>query len=309
MQHNKLKLRNFLNSSFRNVFQILMIKICKYIFLASLVFLFLFSCNNNQPLKNQNIMSIKIQLEKERQENREEQDKIINEYLKNGAWNHKIYSPEWQEEINRGLAKDSTIAYLWQQKAMPMFKFGKYEVGMIYIDKAVKYNRKRWQPYRAFIKCIFAKTYAKAITDFQDYKAHFGYGYIMDHSFDFYIGLSYLQLNEFKKAEEIFQRDFEYIIGTKGENWLHYLDLYYYGITEYEQGKYHEAIEHFNMALKIYPNFSDAQFFKAECLKRIGKKEESNYFLNQAKVNAQKGNTINEANAKYETYPYHTRWL
>jgi hypothetical protein len=30
---------------------------------------------------------------------------------------------------------------------MPIFKAKKYEVGMKYLDKAVKYNPERWQSY------------------------------------------------------------------------------------------------------------------------------------------------------------------
>lgn len=88
----------------------------------------------------------------------EEQDSIIEEHLENGAWKKGLYSTEWQEEIDKGLAKDSTIAYLWQQKAMPLFKQGKYELGMKYLDKAVKFDRNNeWLEYRAFMKCIFSK--------------------------------------------------------------------------------------------------------------------------------------------------------
>lgn len=65
---------------------------------------------------------------------------------------------------------------------MPLFKQGKYEAGMGFIDKAVKYDRQRWQDYRAFIKCVFAKTYRDAISDFEDYQERFGYSYVMDHS-------------------------------------------------------------------------------------------------------------------------------
>jgi hypothetical protein len=36
---------------------------------------------------------------------------------------------------------------LWQQKSMPILKAKKYEVGMKYLDKAVKYNPERWQSY------------------------------------------------------------------------------------------------------------------------------------------------------------------
>src|SRR5690606_27741640 len=87
------------------------------------------------------------------------------------------------------------------QKAMPYFKAKKYEIGMSLINKAVMYDPQRWQPYQAFIKCIFAKTYKEAIIDFQDCKKKWGNNYVMDHTFDFYIALSYLQLNEFRKAE------------------------------------------------------------------------------------------------------------
>ncbi len=72
-------------------------------------------------------------------------DDIIEKYLTNGALKYRLYSREREEEIDKGLEKDSTIAYLWQQKAMPLFKQGKYELGMEYLDKAVLYKRHRWQ--------------------------------------------------------------------------------------------------------------------------------------------------------------------
>ena len=239
---------------------------------------------------------------------KEKQEEIINEHLKNGAWKYELYSREWQEEIDKGLAKDSTIAYLWQQKAMPMFKQGKYEVGMEFIDKAVKYNRQRWQDYRAFIKCVFAKTYREAIADFQDCKKRFGNSYVMDHTYDFYIGLSYLQLNEFEMAEQTFQKDYEYQLKDKGEDWLHHLDLFYFGISKYEQKNYLGAIEIFDKALKIYPDFSEVQIFKADCLRKIGKTEEAKDLQKLGEINGRKENTINEDNVIYERYPYQIRW-
>ncbi|WP_034886237.1 tetratricopeptide repeat protein [Gillisia sp. JM1] len=239
---------------------------------------------------------------------KEEQEDIIDKYLKNGAWKHESYSREYQEEINKGLAKDSTIAYLWQQKAMPLFKQGKYEIGMEFIDKAVKYDRRKWQEYRAFMKCIFAKDYRDAIADFQDYKKKYGYGYVMDHSYDFYIGLSYLQLNEFKKAEDIFQKDYDRTLNEKDKDWLHHLDLFYYGISRYEQKDYEGAIEMFDKALIIYPQFSDVLCYKAESLRRLGKVKEGDELTKDCKLFAEKGFTINEDNVKYEKYPYQIRW-
>lgn len=82
------------------------------------------------------------------EEVKKRQEAIIEEYLTNCAkkYNYTYQMSEWQNCLDEGLKKDSTVAYLWQQKAMPYFKARKYEVGMKYIDKAVEYDRERWQP-------------------------------------------------------------------------------------------------------------------------------------------------------------------
>jgi tetratricopeptide (TPR) repeat protein len=235
------------------------------------------------------------------------QKAIIEKYLKSAS-EYSLYSRERAEEIDKGLTEDSTIAYLWQQKAMPLFKMGKYELGMESLDKAVLYNRQRHQGYRGFIKCIFAKTYREAITDFEDCKSRYGNNYEMDHTYNFYIALSHLQLNEFKIAEEIFKADILNLEQTKGLDWVHHLDLFYYGISILEQKRYDEAIKIFDIALEKYPEFSDAQYYKAVCLGRTSKFDEARELGEKAKENAKNGYTINEDNVAYERYPYQKRW-
>lgn len=237
------------------------------------------------------------------------QNKIIEESLTNCAhkYNYISQMKEWQECIDAGLKKDSTIAYLWQQKAMPYFKARKYEVGMVYIDKAVQYNASRWQPYRAFIKCIFAKTYKDAIVDFEDCKRKYGNAYVMDHTFDFYIALSYLQLNEYQKAEKLLQGYVDDMLKKNGEDWVHHTALFYLGISMYEQGKYEDAIIAFDRSLKKYPNYSDVKTYKGICLYKLGKSELADALLKQAKLDYEQGYTINEDNVVYEAYPYQIR--
>ena len=237
---------------------------------------------------------------------KEKQNAIIKEHLEDCAekYNYTINMIEWQECLDNGLKKDSTIAYLWQQKAMPLFKARKYEAGMTFLDKAVKYDKKRWLPYRAFIKCIFSKTYKEAIVDFEESKKMFGNTYEMDHTYDFYIALSYLQLNDFKKAEEIFKRNFDEIKKNQGEDAFHHLDLFYYGISKYEQNKLEEAIVEFDKALEKYPEFSDVEMYKGICLYKLGQKEKGEIIIEKAKDDLKKGYTINEDNAIYERYPY-----
>ncbi|WP_445710766.1 tetratricopeptide repeat protein [Flavobacterium sp.] len=242
------------------------------------------------------------------EEKKTRQEAIIKEHVYDCAdkihYTTQMY--EYQKCLDEGIKKDSTIAYLWQQKAMPYYKARKYSVGKPFLDKAVQYDEKRWLSYRAFMKCIFSKDYKGVIEDFETCIKKYGNSYEMDHTYSFYIGLSYLQLNEFEKAAKIFKQDIEEQSQRLGEG--HFLDLFYYGISKYEQQKWEEAIVQFDKSLQQYPEFSDAEFYKAICLMRMGKKEEASLLLVKAKKDVEKGYTINEDNAIYETYPYKVRW-
>ncbi len=233
------------------------------------------------------------------------QDKIIEEYLINCAekYNYNIQMSERQACLDEGLKIDSTIAYLWQQKAMPYFKARKYEVGMTFLDKAVQYNPERWQPYRGFMKCIFSKAYEDAIADLEDCKKKFGNGYVMDHTYDFYIALSYLQLNDYQKAEAILQKYVDEIYRDR-QQLEHHTAYFYLGIAKYELKKFDEAIAIFDKALKIYPNFSDAKFYKGVCLSLLSKQEEATELFKQVREDFKLGYKLNEDNVIYELYPY-----
>jgi len=236
-------------------------------------------------------------------------EEIIKKYVTNGAkkFNYKFQMQEWQQCLDEGLKIDSTVAYLWQQKAMPYFKARKYEIGMQYIDKAVQYDSESWQPYRAFIKCVFAKRYKDAIVDFEDCKKRFGNNYVMDHTYNFYIALSYLQLNEFKKAEKLLQGYVDDLFNELGEEWLHPTALFYLGISKYEQNKYKAAIIEFDRALKLYPELSEANYYKSICLMKTKQKENAKLAFQKFKFDSEKGYSINEDNAIYEVYPYQVK--
>lgn len=235
-------------------------------------------------------------------------DSIISEHLQHGAWKHSYYSREWQTEIDKGLAKDSTIAYLWQQKGMPYIKQGKYELAMRYIDKAVQYDPAKYLDYRAFLKCIFGRRYTEAIADFEACKARFGQGYVQDHAYDFYIALCRIQLNEFVVARDLLQGEIDRIEAQNGPDWVHHLDVFYLGICHYEMGDYEAAVRTFDRALALYPKFSDVQYYKALSLQRLGDKAAAQELYKAAKANGEAGYTINEDNAIYERYPYQVRW-
>lgn len=232
-------------------------------------------------------------------------DQIIQRYLRNGAWKLRYFSPEYQVYVDSAIAANPDMAYLYQQKAMPYFKQGKYELGLVSLDKAVELDPKSHIDYRAFIKCIFAKTYHEAIKDFLTAKKILGEdGFVMDHSYDFYMGVCYLQLNDFQKSLTYLERSIEYRKKTLGENWIHSLDLLYAGIAAQELHQHEKAIQYFDSSLKNYPTFSDAKYYKSISLFRTNQIELAEKTLTDCEIDFKKGYTINEDNAVYEKYPY-----
>ena len=262
----------------------------RYIF----CFTVLFSCTNSLQKESKN----------EKKGHTPEKD-VIEKYVTNGAHRYHYFSPEWQQYLDSAIERNPNIAYVYQQKAMPLFKMRKYEAGLPHLDRAVELDSAKYIDYRAFMKCIFSKSYTDAIADFKIAKRIKGAnGYVMDHSYDFYMGLSYLQLNKFDSAVNYFEKSIDNVRKQNGESWLHYLDLFYLGVAYMEIEKHSEAIAQFDKSLAIYSTFSDAEYYKSISLARLGKQSEAEALFKKARNDFRKGYTINEDNAFYEKYPY-----
>ncbi len=225
-------------------------------------------------------------------------------YLKQGAHRFSYLAPEWQEQIDQGLKLDTTIGMLWQQKAMPLFKARKYDLGMRYLNKAVEYDS-AYLDYRAFMKCIFAKQYASALEDFALCSNRVANGRLMDHSYAFYAALCLLQLNRFDEALTLLATE---VHRDDAKGWTHHLELFYLGVAYYELRQYEKAAAAFDRALAKYPRFSDAQYYKARCYAHLDREKEGQALLLQGKENHRQGHTINEDNSFYEQYPYQVTW-
>lgn len=220
-----------------------------------------------------------------------------------------LYSQQRQFYLDSALAIEPWNAFYWQQKAMPLCKQKKYEIGMVFMDSAVKYNRKKYTDYRAFMKCIFQKHYQEAIANFREAETITPNGYVMDHSYNFYIGLCYLQLNQFDSSIYYITKSIEHRSKTFGDNWVNHTELFYLGVNFYELFNYQKAIETFDKALLIHPNLPEAKFYKAKCLVYQNKKELALKMFIQADVDLRKGYNLNEDNIVYEEYPYQVKGL
>ena len=241
-------------------------------------------------------------------DNKRTEAEIIDQYLKNGAWNYHYLTKEWDQWIDKGLQADSTIAYLWQQKALPFWKQKKYQLAIKYYQHAIKLDPEKWLSRLAFLECIFAKDYEKALLDCKNYIKEFGSTYEQDHPLEIYMGLCYLQLNQYEKAFATIQKEIAQQEKQNGSSWIHFLDRFYLAISLYELGEYEKAVLEFDKVLKVYPKFSDVQYYKAICLNYLGKKEMAQILMKEGKKNFELGYTISEDSSIYEDYPYQVTW-
>ncbi len=223
------------------------------------------------------------------------------------SWNYRLGSEKHQLYLDSALMLIPTHAWYWQQKSMPYYKSYKYELGRPYIDSAIKYDPSHWLDYCAFLECIYERNYQKSLNNFHKAKASYGNRPVMDHPYNFFIGLCHLQLNQFDSARHYFLSCIDDEIKAHGEDWVHQNHLFYLGIVYYETEQYNKAIECFDKAIKLYKRFSDAKYYKSQCLYTLGEKQEALLVMEDAAVDYNAGYGFNEDNALYEYYPYQLR--
>ncbi len=215
-------------------------------------------------------------------------------------------SLEWQTRVDSALKIDPTHDELWQQKAMPFLKNGDFGSWLKYIGKAVALNPSEYLPYRGFCRQIFMKDYEAALKDYEaaeklkpKQKIHI----VMDHTFDYYKSLCYMELQKPELALFYIQKSVDEQVKTKGLEWTHHGDLFYLGVMHVEFKNWQLALEYMDKCLKNNGQFPSALYYKALILKQLGRKEEAMPFLDEAEKYLKKGYSMNEDNEFYANYP------
>ena len=236
-------------------------------------------------------------------------DSIFAKYMKRGAWQHPVFSHKRIELTDSALKYLPHDAYLWQQRSMPFIKQMKYEISIQYMDSAVKYNWDKYIGYRGFLKCVFQKDYAGALNDLRLAKAAHPDGEEMDHPYDYWMGLCYLQLCKYDSAEMRFQ----YCVDRDkavGSDWGPYLHTFYLGVAQFEREKFDDAMANFDITLAKHDIFADAKYYKALCLSATAQREPALALLEQSLSDLQKGRSFSEDSSPYERFPYQiTDWM
>lgn len=220
------------------------------------------------------------------------------------ALRQPLYSHLRDAYLDSALAIKPNDAYLWLQKENPVIKQRKYDLGIRYLDSAVKYDPQQFLPYRAFTKCIFQKNYADALEDFRKTIALYGDGNVMDHSYDFYIGLCHLQLNQYDSALIYIAHSVDQQQQTHGSNWVHPMEWFYLGIVQHELNNDTACASSLTKCLKIYPKFPYAQYYLGILQEQALHFDKALALVSDAWRNMQEDYTFSEDSAIYEPFPY-----
>ena len=231
------------------------------------------------------------------------QDSLIAKYLDRGARTISDLSPKWALYCDSLIAACPNIAYAYQQKAMPLIKCGNYAKAFPLIDKAVALDANRWLAYRGFLKCIFTKDYAGAITDFQRVAKLKPNGREMDHTYAFYEGLCEMETGNYKRAEAAFNYDMLLQRGTTGQGEIHFNSLCSAGILALKRKQYAQAQSYLEWCLKMYAQHPEANYYVALVYRVQGQEALAQQHFNASQRALIGGNRLNEDNIFYANYP------
>jgi len=148
-------------------------------------------------------------------------------------------------------------------------------------NKAVKLDSVTRIPWRGYLYLWFYRDYKKAIADF-DASDTLTPNFIdapQGHSVDYWRGIAYLGLKDYKNSLFYFDKYIAKEIKDSGEDWVELTAFLYRGIAYYEIEDYDNALLNFDKQLQYGRNLSaDAKYYKALIFKKqnqIDKAKES----------------------------------
>jgi len=208
----------------------------------------------------------------------------------NQEHNYLQGSPQSMQLLEEAIALDSTYAEALREYSVANLKRGMPHEWKPKFDNAVHHDAKTWQGYRGYLYLWFYRDYKKAIADFNALDTltpHMDYP--QGHSVDFWRGISYLGLKNYKNSILFWNKHITKETEDTGEDWVEMEAFLYRGIAYYESGEKAKAIEDFNKLILYFKNSADAKYYKALILFNEGEKKEALKSINDAVVDFNNG--------------------
>ncbi|WP_299249454.1 hypothetical protein [uncultured Lacinutrix sp.] len=187
--------------------------------------------------------------------------------------------------IKRATEIDSTNEQAVYELSVAYLKRGLPHKWLPQYNKAVKLDSVTRIPWRGYLYLWFYRDYKKAIADF-DASDTLTPNFIdapQGHSVDYWRGIAYLGLNDFKNSNAYFEKNIAKETEEFGEDYVDLTAFLYNGISYFEAGNYEKALLNFNKQLQYSRNLSaDAKYYKAQIFNAEGDNEKALKIINEA---------------------------
>lgn len=217
-------------------------------------------------------------------------------------------STPFQNGIVESLEIDPTYPQAVYELSVADLKRGLPHKWLPQYNKAVKLDSVYRIPWRGYLYLWFYRDYKKAIADFNasDVLTPNFIDAPQGHSVDYWRGIAYLGLKNYKKSNAFFEKHIAKETEEFGEYYVDITAFLYNGISYFEAGDNQKALFNFNKQLKYSRNLSaDAKYYKAQIFKAEGKTKEALEIINDAISDFEKGynNTRGYVETLRQLYP------
>lgn len=173
----------------------------------------------------------------------------------------------------------------YTNRSVAFNKTGDHATGFAMLSKAVELAPIQNLGYRAFVKLYMMHDYEGALQDclLLDSLTSYSKPGVWGEEMDMVIGLCYLQLNNFHKARLRFTNSIKTVTQKNGKQWNSPRVFLYLGITLMKQKAYLQAAQVFDEVIHLYPHFSEAYYYKAQCYHSLLDFRNSNATLEKCK--------------------------
>ncbi|SEJ64761.1 hypothetical protein SAMN05216327_1159 [Dyadobacter sp. SG02] len=229
------------------------------------------------------------------------QDSLFHAYARK-AHTFGAENPGWDATLDTLLAICPNISEAYQEKGIRQMVLGNLPKMIAYNDTAVVLDPKRWLAYRGYLHCMLVQDYPKAITDLLAAEQLTPNAFTMDHTFSFFIALSYMESRNYPEAERYFLKDIAQQKRGEGRNDIHFNSLLYFGILYYLMNEFDQAELRLNQCLQLYEMHPLANYYMAMTMKITGNQRQNTYF-EKARQAMQDGYALNEPNMRFAKFP------
>lgn len=155
----------------------------------------------------------------------------------------------------------------YMSRSVAYNKCGEHATGFAMLNRAVELDPMQNLGYRAFVKLYMMHDYEGALQDCLRLDSLTAYAKpgVWGEDMDMVIGLCYLQLADFQKARLRFTNSINRVTQKSGKQWNSPRVFLYLGITLMKEKAYSQATQVLNELIKLYPNYSEAYYYKAQC--------------------------------------------